>query len=309
MTTPVGQISLNDVNVELDLPGTSLITMNDSNVRTLAGVGGSGTIISMSNLQGKSNRVAIALTISSPVANYDIYSNRGPTYDPGKSDITLTIAAPAVVYSSSTGSSSLVVPSAFNPADTVTIVNNGVILGRGGNGGNGNRGYDNVGGTNGSSGGPALSVSRPTSINNVNRIAGGGGGGGGGAGAYYPGDPSPSSLGGGGGGGGIGNGSGGAGGPSFYTPVSPNNIPGDPGNAGTLTSAGTGGSGHASPAYGNGNGGPGGGYGSSGSPGNDQGNASGSPPRYKLGGAAGAAVSGNPYITWINTGTRNGSIS
>ena len=38
MTTPVGQISLNDVNVEVGLSGTTLISMNDTNVRTLAGV-------------------------------------------------------------------------------------------------------------------------------------------------------------------------------------------------------------------------------------------------------------------------------
>ena len=45
MTTPSGQISLNDVNVELGFAGTTLITMNDAAVRTLAGVGGSGTVI------------------------------------------------------------------------------------------------------------------------------------------------------------------------------------------------------------------------------------------------------------------------
>lgn len=52
MTTPTGTISLNDVRTELGVSG--VITMNDSNVRTLAGVGGSGTIISMNDLRGKS---------------------------------------------------------------------------------------------------------------------------------------------------------------------------------------------------------------------------------------------------------------
>ena len=53
MTTPSGQISLDDVNEELDItPGTQ-INMGASNVRTLAEVP-SGAI-SMSDLQGKSN--------------------------------------------------------------------------------------------------------------------------------------------------------------------------------------------------------------------------------------------------------------
>lgn len=54
MTLPVGTISLSQVNTELGRSATALIDMNDAAVRTLAGVGGSGTIISMSNLQGKS---------------------------------------------------------------------------------------------------------------------------------------------------------------------------------------------------------------------------------------------------------------
>ena len=58
MTTPSGQISLNDVNVELGVAGTTTISMNQTNVRTLAGVP-SGQI-SMSNLQGKSNQIGRA---------------------------------------------------------------------------------------------------------------------------------------------------------------------------------------------------------------------------------------------------------
>jgi len=50
-------ISLNQVNSELGRSATANINMNDSAVRTLAGVCGSGSPISMSNLWGKSNRV------------------------------------------------------------------------------------------------------------------------------------------------------------------------------------------------------------------------------------------------------------
>jgi hypothetical protein len=60
MTTPSGQISLDDVNIELDLsPGTQ-INMNAANVRALAEVP-SGAI-SMANLQGKSNAQFIVAT-------------------------------------------------------------------------------------------------------------------------------------------------------------------------------------------------------------------------------------------------------
>ncbi len=56
MTLPVsGPISLNAVNVELQLSGTTTISLNQSNVRTLAGVP-SGAI-SMSNLYGKAYTV------------------------------------------------------------------------------------------------------------------------------------------------------------------------------------------------------------------------------------------------------------
>ena len=55
MPTPTGTISLSNVNTELGRSATANINMNDSAVRTLAGVGGSGTIISMNNLRGKSN--------------------------------------------------------------------------------------------------------------------------------------------------------------------------------------------------------------------------------------------------------------
>ena len=53
MTLPVGTISMSQVNTELGLPSTTNISLNQANVRALAGVP-SGTI-SMSNLQGKSN--------------------------------------------------------------------------------------------------------------------------------------------------------------------------------------------------------------------------------------------------------------
>lgn len=195
MTTPTGQISLNNVNVELGLSGTTLISMNQTNVRTLAGVP-SGAI-SMQNLQGKSNRVSLSYTYSANTANASLNLSAISGYISGKSDITVTINSGVYLYATSTGGYGLNL-SGGTTGDTLTIVNNGFILGQGGNGG-----YAAVG----ASGGPALNLGFGMSsctINNTNAsayIAGGGGGGGGNAGSGNP------SGGGGGAGGGNGGGS------------------------------------------------------------------------------------------------------
>lgn len=51
MTTPIGTISMSDINLELNKGSTDLISLNDGDVRTLAGIA-TGTI-SMDNLRGK----------------------------------------------------------------------------------------------------------------------------------------------------------------------------------------------------------------------------------------------------------------
>jgi hypothetical protein len=76
MPTPTGTISLNDVNIELGRSSGANINMNDSAVRTLAGVGGSGTIITMDNLRGKSNA---SVAISNQSALDYSYSGSGGT--------------------------------------------------------------------------------------------------------------------------------------------------------------------------------------------------------------------------------------
>lgn len=335
MTLPVGQISLSEVNTELDIsPASTLITMNDAAVRTLAGAGGSGTIISMSNLQGKSNRVSIPLTISANSYNYNVYNSRGPTYDAGKSDITVTINPGIVVGSTSTGTYAFSVPSQFNPADTITIVNQGTIVGCGGAAGTGGSVEKQPtypqssanSGSPGSGGGAALLVQRTTTITNNGTIAGGGGGGGGGGGAFSIGgesfDIGAVSTGGGGGGGSGFNGGGGA----ASGPASPNSpfqqiqvVRGNPGSSGTVPAGGGGGSGVFVSAgqYGTatgGSGGSGGGQGSSGATGG-AGSTGFSPFAQRKtgsgggGGAAGAYIAGLPFVTWPNTGTRLGPSS
>jgi len=78
MTMPASSNTLNmagtsspvSVAYELGLGLTTTISMNDAAVRTLAGVGGSGTSWSMSSLWGKSN-IAIAQSLQAYCASSD----------------------------------------------------------------------------------------------------------------------------------------------------------------------------------------------------------------------------------------------
>jgi hypothetical protein len=260
--------------------------MNESAVRGLAGVP-SGAI-TMNDFYGKSDIVIANITLAANTTNYVLNTAKVTGYVAGKTRATLTINSGVFVSSTSTGSYALQVDTSWNASDTVTIVNNGTIVGRGGDAGAGGSGPNAVGG-NGATAGPALLVQRATSLNNVNRIAGGGGGGGGSSG-YTPGK---GWWGGAGGGGGIGVSSGGAAG-------SGPNGSGGAGSPGTLTAGGAGG---VIPGFGFMVGGNGGGYGSGG------GNGAQNAWSRGFGGGAGAAIVGNSNITYIATGTINGSIS
>ena len=71
----------------------------------------------MSQFYGSTNRIAIALQISSTTQNYNIYSNKGGTYSAGISDVTLTVQA--VVGSSSTGGYGIDTGNQWTSGDTV----------------------------------------------------------------------------------------------------------------------------------------------------------------------------------------------
>lgn len=290
------------------------------NTPTNAAIPTSGQI-SMGNFYGSANRVAINLTISGNTYNYDVFSNRGPTYSPGSSDITVTVNPGVTVGSTSTGAYAMLVPSGFSPGDTVTIVNNGVIQGMGGGGGTG--GQANSSGTPypgsaGGAGGHALYVNRPTVVTNNGTLAGGGGGGGGGGGSSAPGAKFINYVrGGGGGGGGAGFNGGAAGsGGGLIAPVGPEARAGNPGQAGTSPAGGAGGAGGQMPGAGiynqAGAGGAGGGRGASGANGQ---NSPTTQAQYGVaasgggGGAAGRYMTGNPFVTWPAFGTRQGGVS
>lgn len=255
------------------------------------------------------NRVAIALSIASNTQNYDLYTNRGGSYSAGTSDITLTINSGVNVGSSSTGTYALSIPSAFDAGDSISIVNNGVIIGRGGNGGTSNGAPTNVG--TGGTGGNAVYVARATTITNNGTIAGGGGGGGGGGpGAVFGATPKggrPATYYGGGGGGGGAGYTAGSGGPGQTRPGGT----GSAGSSGSVSSGGSGGGGSTN----SGTGGAGGGRGANGGTGG-----TGSWPIYPYpfglphkqggsGGARGSYLVGNPFVTWAATGTRQGNVS
>lgn len=246
----------------------------------------SGEIQLAEDFYGTSNRAAVNLTIASNTQNYNVYTQASAdaAYVAGTTDVTLTINSSVLVGSSSTGSYALTVPSNFTSGDTVSIVNNGVVIGRGGNGGSGNGG-------GGGGGGNAVYIAFATSITNNSTLAGGGGGGGGGGstrGAYVNKQYQYHGGSGGGGGAGYTAGSGGSGGGGTSN--------GSSGSSGSSTSGGSGGTANA-------DGGNGGGRGANGSSGTSSSTSGGG------GGTRGYYLVGNSNVTWVANGTLQGRVS
>jgi hypothetical protein len=231
----------------------------------------SGGQLGFSTFYGKAKRKIINLVISSSTHNYNVLTAaQSAGYIAGITDLTVTVNNGINVGSTSTATPAFTI-SGFASGDTVSIVNNGYIVGRGGNGGTQN--------TNGNNGGNAMVVSYSTSITNNGTIAGGGGGGAGSA--------DEGSEGGYGGGGGAG-----------YDPGSGV----DGGSNGTLTTGGQ----HAtnnsdSDAFGAGEGNGG----DLGQPGTGQ-TYNGTTT---YGGAAGYYIVGLSNVNFVVTGTRLGQVS
>ena len=196
---------------------------------------------------------------------------------------SLTVINNGTICSNFTSSFALTTGTTYPSGSVITFINNGYIVGRGGDGGQGG-GAGNGSGGNGGTGGPALNVAFAMTLTNNGTIGAGGGGGGGGGGM--------SSRGGGpgaGGGGGEGGSSGGNGGAANWT-----GAPGTSGGVGTLSTYGTGGNSGIKSGAGNlGNGGNGGSYGASGSNGIASGGGGGA------GGKTGVAITGGSNISWI----------
>jgi hypothetical protein len=194
-----GRIKLSDVNTELGLSSTTRVSLGQATVRTLTGVV-SGKIALAANGYGKANRVSLSSTFSSNTANATVSVSTLIGYIAGKTDLTITVNSGVYVYSTDTTAPGLIISNAA-AGDTVTLVNNGYIMGKGGNGaGVGGQAYGTTGEV-GKPGGSAIYLGCNISLTNNSYIGGGGGGGAsvgrsrsGGAGGAGGGDAGDASL-------------------------------------------------------------------------------------------------------------------
>lgn len=303
-----GRISLADAKAELAMLPNARLSLNDIRYRTL--VGKLTGRVSLRDAYGKADKITKNIAVSN---TYDYVANTAkvPGYIAGKTIAIFTITG--VIGSSSTSSHALDVDASWAAGDEVFIINNGYIVGRGGNGGfgGGDQGWMFQ---PGAAGGPALRAQRLTSITNNGTIGGGGGGGGGGSNGYVgvankngQGSTTYAATGG-GGGGGAGQYGGGPGqngdGPGNWFDVGGGGL--FTGGSGSLVSGGGGGGGGGYGFYGlyGGSGGTGGALGQPGAIGNAGTNNG--PGRD--GGSAGRAITGNSNIIWTVPGIRLGSI-
>ena len=174
MTLPAsGAITFANVNTELGFSSTASINLNQASVRSLFGQA-SGAV-DMNTGHGKANAVTINLTIASNVNNYNIFANKGGTYNAGKTTLTLTINAGKSVTDGSGAGYGLTTGSGWTSGDTIAIVNNGFIAGRGGSGGSRGAAHTRVGG---STGGIGMTMNWPVTVTNASGYIFGGGGGG-----------------------------------------------------------------------------------------------------------------------------------
>jgi hypothetical protein len=188
-----GEVSFNNINTEIGYSATAQVSLNDADVRALFTQ--SSGAVDMNTGRGKSWRQALTYTFGTNTTNASLNVTSISGYIAGRSDIVINVNAGVYLWSNSTSTPGLTLAGG-TAGDTVTLVNNGFIMGMGGDGGYTGSGF---------SGGTALQLGYPTTVNNTNAAAyiGGGGGGGGGFGSS-----------GSGGGGGAGGGTGGISGSS-----------------------------------------------------------------------------------------------
>lgn len=116
------------------------------------------------------NRKRISLTISTNTNVYSLNAASLAGYEAGITDVILTVDAGKYVYSTGNTIPAMSLGVGFSAGDSITLINNGYILGGGGYGA-----YT----TAASNGGPAIKLFCNTAFINTGYICGGGGGGGG----------------------------------------------------------------------------------------------------------------------------------
>jgi len=241
------------------------------------------------------------IVIQGNASNFNLFAALGNPASP----LTATVnVGPGIVISATDTSISAMDMSGLPSGSTINLINNGYIIGRGGDGANGAiANFPGSGATNNSAnlagaGGPAINGPGTGITFNITNAAGhiwGGGGGGGGSGAF-DGNPSGNGLGNGAGaGGGAGGGKGGAGATGVFisggSTIATNGVPGSPGINGTGGAAGTG----TSSGFGQvGTAGAGGNYGVAGTTGTNPATTTvGHFGAFSAGGAAGKAIALN----------------
>jgi len=219
-----------------------------------------------------------AMAVSASATELNLYTLYTSSYGTPSAAVNLQVTVNAgVVLRSNSVTAPALTTGAFPSGTVVTLINNGVIHGKGGKGANG--GTATVAPVAGEDGGPALNLTVNTTIDNTQGYIFGGGGGGGASryGTYSVGQ----TQGGSGGGGGAGGGAAGAAGSGYFW--------GNAGTIGTTGQTGAPGTGGASTSvtYA---GAAGGAYGAAGA----------TATLGSAGGAAGAAVVKNGRIvSWI----------
>jgi hypothetical protein len=156
-----GIISIDDIRVELNKTGTT--SLQDTDVRGLVDKN-QGETISLDDFYGAENIYEVFVTADALNLNVSTYAVANG-WD-GTTPLLLTVNAGVWLYSNSTSTAGLIIPSSMN--GLLTLVNNGNIIGDGG--------------APNAAGGDAISNSA-TGVSITNNsgayIAGGGGGGGG----------------------------------------------------------------------------------------------------------------------------------
>lgn len=197
-----GQISLNDLHIEAGGTSGTECSFNDADIRGLISKS-PGAQMTMGEWYGASGSFSFTISSNTQYANLNSLA-LAAGWD-GSSALEATIASGVWIWSDNVNTPAMLV----NVANAV-IINNGKIIGRGGNGGTGNNSATSAF-TAPQSGGPAITISSGVSGVSITNSSGAyiaGGGGGGGAGRVNT--STPYTIWASGGGGGAGGGRGGS---------------------------------------------------------------------------------------------------
>ena len=190
-----------DIGVELGNTATSMISIGATAPRALAGVP-SGAIRVAADFYGKASAFSFTISANQQQANLRTLALAAGWN--GTSVVTATVNAGVYIWSDVTGIAALTIDGSW--PNGVTLINNGYIIGKGGNGGSNLQQNVNTSIKPGGNGGSAmsLSINNLIIVNNSGAFIAGGGGGGGSGGFYSPSSVSWAGSGGGGAGGGSG---------------------------------------------------------------------------------------------------------